>query len=118
MTAVQAQCPFRIPYFLPFLFSTEDLTEYLEHGTLLDVSTCFEDVLTEALRRLAFSDNHYSHSTGGNRLVVFRLTICSFFFPAKTQTPPLFFHSASLSISFFPSASPPMLYPPFHSSHT
>src|SRR5260370_13859828 len=104
MTAVQAQCPFRIPYFLPFLFSTEDLTEYLEHGTLLDVSTCFEDVLTEALRRLAFSDNHYSHSTGGNLLVLYGLLMCSFLFSPKKQTTPLFFCSRSLLNSFSRSA--------------
>src|SRR5260370_8449290 len=104
MTAVQAQCPFRIPYFLPFLFSTEDLTEYLEHGTLLDVSTCFEDVLTEALRRLAFSDNHYSHSTGGDWLVLSALIIFSFLLPPKKKNPPicLFFLSSSTSLPPYP----------------
>src|SRR5260370_40955574 len=116
MTAVQAQCPFRIPYFLPFLFSTEDLTEYLEHGTLLDVSTCFEDVLTEALRRLAFSDNHYSHSTGGNWLVVSGLIMCSCLLPQETQTAPIVLISVSLSISFSRTASQAVTTGPLHFS--
>src|SRR5260370_20059308 len=101
MTSLQAQWPFRIPYFLPFLFITEDLTEYLEHGTLLDVSTCFEDVLTEALRRLAFSDNHYSHSTGGNLTLRFALILSFILFPPKTQYALLVLISHFLSLLFF-----------------
>src|SRR5260370_39937591 len=106
MTSLRAQWPFRIPYFLPFLFITEDLTEYLEHGTLLDVSTCFEDVLTEALRRLAFSDNHYSHSTGGDWPCLSGLILCSCLFAPETQNPPIVLILCFPSISFLGSAHP------------
>jgi len=55
-----------------------------------DVSrACIEDALTEACARPAFSDNHYSHSTGGNWLVVSGLIMCSCLLPQETQTTPI-----------------------------
>jgi hypothetical protein len=72
--------------------------------------------LTEACAGWLFSDSHYSHSTGGNWLVVSGLMMCSCLLPQETQIAPIVLIWVSLSISFSRTASQAVITGPLHFS--
>jgi len=56
---------------------------------LQDIFTRVDDGLMEACAGRLFQINYYSHSTGGNWLVVSGLIMCSCLLPQGTQTTPI-----------------------------